>query len=125
MKRPICKSESDLFYRYIYFVFNKAVCKAMPDVIDEDMMAGTLAWKVSGTFNHKKFDEILATPLWECNDRICVDFVCDELVGTATIPFPLDGWTMDVDRDVERYILAVQDFLSKVKVSPKEDGIGY
>jgi hypothetical protein len=98
----------------------------MPDIISEDTMSGVLSWKISGTFNHKKFDEILATPLWDGSiDRIYIDFMCDEIIGTTSIPFNLNRWTMDVDRDVERYISAVQDFLNKSKVSPVEDGIGY
>lgn len=113
--KPTCKSESDLFYRYLYFVFTPRLTRTV-DNFDSDPMSGSIYLETSGMFRGKSFNTVYCSPMWEGNvEKIEFEFHNDEdgFLNRAEIDFPLNGWTMDVNSDVERFATTVWDFLRK------------
>ena len=113
MKRPICKSESDLFYRYIYFTFTPKLTTTVKN-FDSVPMSGSILLETSGMFRGKSFNIVYCSPMWDGNtEKIEFEFHNGEdgFINRAEIDFPLNGWTMDVNRDVERFTSVVWNFL--------------
>lgn len=113
MKQPICKSESDLFYRYLHFVFTPKLTATVKN-FDSDPMSGSILLETSGMFRGKSFNTVYCSPMWEGNtEKIEFEFhnAKDGFINRAEIDFDLNGWTMDVNLDVERFTSVVWNFL--------------
>lgn len=123
--KPTCKSESDLFYRYLYFVFTPKLVNTVK-YFDSDPMSGSICLETRGMFRGKSFNIVYCSPMWEGNvEKIEFEFHNDEdgFLGRGEVDFPLDGWTMNVNSDVERFATTVWDFLRK-NVSSNEGDLG-
>ena len=118
--KPICKDENSLFYRYLYFVFTPKLINTFKD-FDSDSMSGSILVDRSGYHQGRYFNCVYCSPMWEgAVDEIQFEFSDDDgYVNSASVSFPLNGWTMEVDKDVERYVNAVSDFLRVNTVSVK------
>lgn len=111
--RPVCQSESELFYRYFHFVWAPAVEKAWSELIVEPMSGC-----ISISFHSEgRGYGLYATPCWEEEINHILWSVSDDngnYLENGEIPFPIDGWTMEVDKDVDRYILTMKTWMETV-----------
>lgn len=116
--KPTCKSESDLFYRYLHFVFAPKLTEDFPS-FSQDPMSGSISFERKGIFKGKSFDTVFCSPMWEGElDTITFEFYNDgEYVDTATTQFPINGWTMNVEDDVKTYVCEVWRFLKDTQIS--------
>ena len=112
--KPTCKSESDLFYRYLYFVFTPRLTRTVKD-FDSDPMSGSIYLVTNGTHLGKTFDTVYCSPMWEGNTaEIEFEFHNEDgFQNRSSVKFPLNGWTMEVEKDVDRFVTTVWDFLKK------------
>lgn len=114
-EQPTCKTESDLFYRYLYFIFNPRACKHR--LIGSDPMTGTLSWNVPiKKYDGHQYTALYATPCWEGSMNSIDIQLADDLGNFTTlssISFPLNDWTMDVEQDFKRYVDAVTKEIRK------------
>lgn len=110
---PPCNNEHDLFYRYLYHVFQPALEKAWSELIVEPMSGC-----VSISFNSEgKGYGLYASPCWDGNLNELPLSISDDNghhLWNGELPFPLNGWTMNVDKDVERYMFTVQCWMKTV-----------
>lgn len=110
--KPMCKSESELFYRYLHFVFTPRLT-AKYKSFDSDQMSGSILLEKCGEWEGKPFTAIYCSPMWEGEvDTITLEFSGDDgYIGSKTVPFPLNGWTMDVEKDVDRFAKMMSNFI--------------
>lgn len=111
-------TECDAFYRYLFQVFSRAVEEASNGIVQEESFVGSLFWNVKGKYNNFDFDVVYATPCWEDElNKIQIGLYntkAAEWESIIFIDFPFDDWTMDVNKDCERYCLTVKKYLKEV-----------
>lgn len=110
--KPICKGEHCLFYRYLHFVFTPRLITKYVN-FDSDTMSGSIYLNKSGEWEGKPFTAIYCSPMWETEvETVTFEFHGDDgYIGSKTVPFPLNGWTMNVEKDVDRFAKMVSDFI--------------
>jgi len=111
--KPVCKNEQSLFYRYLYFVFTPKLVKDHRD-FGSCPMTGSISLERIGVHKGVPFTCLYCSPMWEGDvDGIVFEFYHAEndTWTTDSVGFPLNDWTMEVDKDVNRYVEVVSNFL--------------
>lgn len=104
----------DLVYTYINVLIHRIAFKESKHCWLEGM-SGCLAWEAAGESKYGHFDYVFATPFWEDENVIPVQFTTKEgdYIGGEDIPFPMSELTMDLEKDVQRYCETIRNFLKE------------